>query len=384
MPQQKRRHIEWGLILGFWTLFAVLIAGSRLVGPDDGITFGPELARRVGRVFLTSYLWAALTPLIFWIAERFELERARLGRHLLLHLAVAGAVAIFMDLSGDAVRAFVLPSPDDPSQFHPMRAIVRFWFLNELIMYAAVLAVGVARVYYWRHHERREEAQQLKAETARLEAQLTHARLEALRMQLNPHFLFNTLHAISTLVGRDPQGVRRIIARLSGLLRYVLEEDDAQEVPLEDDVQFLRDYLEIQQIRFQGRLDVSMDIAPRTQHALVPTLLLQPIVENAIKHGASQAAGGGRVALHSERQGQRLVLHVDDNGPGITGEEALQGGVGLKNVRERLSGLYGDDATIAFSDSPLGGLRVTVAWPFRDAVPPAHHRSSASQLASTP
>ena len=167
------------------------------------------------------------------------------------------------------------------------------------------------------------------------------ARLEALQMQLNPYFLFNTLHAISALVERDPAGVRRMITRLSELMRYVLEGSSEPEVRVEDEVDFLKRYLEIMEIRFQGRLQVAMNIDPAAREALVPNLILQAIVENAIKHGTSRVSGIGRLELEAVRRGDRLVLRVRDNGTGF--EEGAAEGVGLSNTRARLEQLYGTE-----------------------------------------
>jgi sensor histidine kinase YesM len=205
----------------------------------------------------------------------------------------------------------------------------------------------------------------LQAETARLHAQLADARLGALRAQLNPHFLFNTLHAISSLVERDPRGVRRMIARLSELLRYSLEESNEQEIPLRQELAFLDRYLEIMRIRFQGTLEVTVDVDPEVQDALVPNLVLQPLVENAVKHGVSKLEGAGRITISARRSGDRTIMTVHDNGPGF-GEADAPGdeGVGLRNTRERLAQLYGAAQGLSLREPPEGGLVAEIIVPF--------------------
>lgn len=369
-------RFEWGLIFAFWTLIAIFTVGTRLLDPRGGGLDSAFLLPRVGRIFVEYYLWALATPFIFWMAARFGPGQSQITRMIPAHLGVGLMVALGVDLASDLLRVYVFPTPfGPPNEFHPLWAITRFWFIDEVVVYGAVLATGFARIYYLREREREaeaerlaHEAQELEAQKAELEAQLSAARLEALRMQLNPHFLFNTLHAVSTLVGRDPKGVRRMIARLSTLLRYVLEENGQQEGPLSEEIEFLRGYLEIQEIRFQGRLDVDIDIESGVESALVPTLILQPIVENAIKHGTSEHPNVGRVTVRAWRTSGELVLEVADNGPGLDepATHAMERGTGLANVQARLQGLYGSAQLLAFEASDLGGLKVTIRLPYHE------------------
>jgi sensor histidine kinase YesM len=239
--------------------------------------------------------------------------------------------------------------------------------MNEFLMYVAVLAAGFARDYFLRYRARREEAIALQAQAAELRAQLAGARLAVLRTQLNPHFLFNTLHAISALVERDPRGVRRMIARLSELLRISLDDVGDAEVPLARELDFTRRYLEIMQIRFEGRLEVIEHVESEALAALVPNLVLQPLVENAFKHGLERIDGVGRIELRAGRVGDRLVLSVSDNGPGVGSEELGAEGLGLGNTRERLEQLYGSNQSLALRTHAGGGAVVEVSLPFRMA-----------------
>ncbi len=367
-------RFEWKLIIGFWTLIAIFTVVTRLLDPRGGSMEASVILPRVARVFFEFYLWALVTPLIFWIAARYKPERSRLVRTILALLAAGLVVSLAVDLTIDLLRVYAFPdSSPYPNEFRPLTAIFRFWFLDEFAVYGTVLATGFARIYYLRERKREaeaarltKEAQELEAQKADLEAQLSAARLQALRMQLNPHFLFNTLHAVSTLVGRDPKGVRRMIARLSLLLRYVLEGNDQQEVPLREEIKFLRGYLEIQEIRFQGRLNVHIEVDPEVESALVPTLILQPIVENAIKHGTSEHPDVGEIAVQVRRTEEWLVLKVSDNGPGlhVPASTAMERGTGLSNVKARLEALYGSAYHLKFGASPSGGLTVTLALPY--------------------
>jgi LytS/YehU family sensor histidine kinase len=188
----------------------------------------------------------------------------------------------------------------------------------------------------------------------------------ALRMQINPHFLFNTMHAISSLVERDPPGVRRMVARLSELLRYTLEHTGAQEIPLQQEIDLLHRYLDIQQVRFQGHLNVIEEITPEAAEALVPNLILQPLVENAIKHGVSRIQDVGEITVLAWEDGNRLNLVVQDNGPGLAGDGApnMERGVGLRNTQARLEGLYGDAYSLTFGGTHPQGFTVEVTLPF--------------------
>jgi two-component system LytT family sensor kinase len=274
-----------------------------------------------------------------------------------------------------------------PGAFNPFFGMTRLFWLDDLMVYFAVVAAGFARDYFRRYQSRREEAARLQAQAAELHAQLAEARLAALRTQLDPHFLFNTLHAISTLVERDPRGVRRMIARLSELLRSSLEEGNEQEVPLEKELALLNRYLEIMQIRFQGRLEVDIRVDGAVMDALVPTLILQPLVENAVKHGVSKVAGTGMIEIRAYRDEEdRLVLRVRDNGPGLeVGDDSpREEGVGLANTRARLEQLYGPDQSFALRPALDGvGLIAEVMLPYHTrtdlrtaAVPPDDERAA--------
>src|SRR5262245_40790860 len=201
-----------------------------------------------------------------------------------------------------------------------------------------------------------------------LETQLAQAQLQSLKMQLHPHFLFNTLHAISALMDDDVKAARRMIARLSELLRLTLENAGQQEFSLRQELDALERYLEIEQIRFQDRLTVRLAVAPETLDASVPNLILQPIVENAIRHGIAPRSSAGWIEIRAERREGMVELQVIDDGPGLqpAGEE-LREGIGLTNTRARLRQLYGDEHRIEIEDAAEGGLAVKLSIPYRQA-----------------
>ena len=255
-----------------------------------------------------------------------------------------------------------------PEGYNPYEVVYfvfsRFKFSNNAEPYLVALAGGLGRDYFLRYTHKQSRAHELEQQAQRLQNQLTSARLDALRMQINPHFLFNTLHVINTMAGENPDGVRRGTKRLSELLRYALSSSEQQEVPLTEELRFLRGYFEIQKLRLQDQLEVNLEVDPAVREALLPTLLLQPLAENAVKHGVQKVEETGQIHVSIFQRAHTLVLRVEDNGPGITGEPDEDGCVGLENVRERLVHLYGSDYTFKLGDSDLGGCCVEVRLPY--------------------
>ncbi|HMB93936.1 MAG TPA: histidine kinase [Rhodothermales bacterium] len=360
----KRRWVEPLLIVAFWTLIAALTIGRRIIDPhggQDGIRTG-----QIWQALLEYGVWAVVTPGIFWLSRRFAVERETWLGRIFLHLSIGVIVATIFDVFGHATYAALVVGEE--RTFSLANSLLTFRFIDELIIYLTVLAAGFARDYFMRFQERQAEMIHLRTQAVKLQAQLAEARLQTLRMQVNPHFLFNTLHAVSSLVERDPRGVRRMIARLSELLRYTMERAGEQEVSLHEELLFLEGYLEIQQIRFQDRLEVEEDIAPDVLDALVPSLILQPLVENAIKHGVSRIEEMGRIEIKAWREDETLCLSVRDNGPGLVetsgdGERTSEG-VGLRNTRERLQSLYGTAQQLVLKSAPSGGAHAQIRLPF--------------------
>ena len=347
---------ELVLILAFWTFIAAITFANRLLDPRQlGFMFANPSAP-LALAISSSYLWALLTPLVFWLSSRYLAEQRHRVSGVIVLLLVGFAITIALGMTEEAIRASVLPFPGRRGRGGPPGFIwLRPWFLNDFIIYLGVLAAGAARVYSLRYRRQREESLRVAAQ---LRAQLAEARLDALRMQLDPHFLFNTLNAISSLVERDPRGVRRMIARLSDLLRHTIEGPNEQEIPLRQELDLLRRYLEIMEVRFQGRLEITTDVDGRAMEGLVPNLILQPLVENAIKHGVSKVEGMGRISLCGRVEDGQLVLRVENNGPFVEQREGT--GVGVRNTRARLAHLYGSEQSFELRGAS-GVVPVTVA-----------------------
>jgi two-component system, LytTR family, sensor kinase len=357
---------EIATIVAFWAMYALLVFANRLF----------EAMSRSATTFQTGWLiipvidsicWALLTGPLFWLAARYGTERVSRGRKLAVFGAVGIVVVVLVGVLGTASRArFGAPPPNLLNRPGRSFGPPPFWFgmLNALVIYLGVIAAGIARAYSLRYRARREQ-------TNLLERQLAEARLEALRRQLDPHFLFNTLNVISSLVERDPRGVRRMISRLAGLLRFSLEGADAPEITLRQELVLLEQYLDIMQVRFQGRLETITQADPKTLDALVPTLILQPLVENAIKHGIERQRNGGRIRIETLVDGDMLVLRVTDNGAGLGDDDsardgaAVSTGVGLRNTRARLAQLYGSRQRFTLSPAPDGGAIAEVCLPLR-------------------
>jgi two-component system LytT family sensor kinase len=364
------RPAELAAIILFWLFFAVLNAAGRLIDPRiPGLR--PEVTHAVLILSFIEYaLWALLTVPIVWLAHRFTISSSERASRLLFFLAVGVLLAILVDTISSQFRAHLLPPPPGRPPRGMFTNIIRFEFLDDFMVYLAVLGAALARDYFLRYQARLEETTRLQSQAARLEAQLAEARLDALRTQLNPHFLFNTLNAVSTLVERDPRGVRRMIARLSELLRHTLDETDEQEIPLDRELDLLRRYLEIMEVRFQGRLAVTLNIAEDVRDALVPNLVLQPLVENALKYGATGAEGEGRVEVSARRDGDVVHLEVRDNGPGPVAP-STSSGVGIKNTVARLEQLYGTKQQFSLRAADGGGAIAEVELPYHTQRAPA-------------
>jgi LytS/YehU family sensor histidine kinase len=307
------------------------------------------------------YLWGLFAIVILWVARRFPLERGRLGSRLALHVVASMLVSV----GYIAAYAWVLHGSRsvDGTVFEfgrVFRKVIIFYVHEHLILYWSLVLAHHGWHYYRRSRERELEA-------AALETELMQARLTALRMQLNPHFLFNTLNTISALIHERPEDADRMVVRLSELLRLALDEGCPHEVPLERELAFLERYLEVEKIRFEDRLQVEFDIEPGVKQALVPCLVLQPIVENAIRHGIESMDAGGRVRIGARAGRGRLELEVTDNGPGLPAGDKFREGIGLANTRSRLRHLHGEEQELRLDAVAGGGVRVRVTLPLRTA-----------------
>ena len=378
----KPRWVQWVLIAGFWTLVALVVStlfyfamsvGGEMEAEAEAAAWSASWVRIFAAQFVHWGLWIAITPLILWLARRFPLPiepkqaeartqpRSRWGLWGIVHLGAGvgiGVVHLFLASVGYyLIRPF--PGDEQSSFWSLFLGVCLFFLIFDLLIYWGVLGVGYAVDYYRRFKEE-------EVHTSQLETQLAQAQLQALKMQLHPHFLFNTLNAVSTLVRTEKnEAATDMIAGLSDLLRLTLESSGAQEVTLKQELEFLERYLGIEQIRFGDRLRVRLDIEPATLHARVPNLLLQPLVENAIRHGIAPRAEAGLVEIRAARDAGLLRLHVRDDGPGLPDGDGLHNGVGLSNTIARLERLYGPDQRVTFTNAD-GGALVTLELPFRE------------------
>ena len=350
----ERRGLKW--LLGFliWTGIGLAFAAQFYVSSAKSaqpVSWPAAIAWSLG----DWYIWALLSIPILRLARRYPLEGAQWVQCLFIHLCgslVASCVYLFLRaglgqlqsrFSGRFVRFSDIFSP----------LVVKTFVLN-LLIYWVLVSVAHALDYYRRYRER-----ELRA--SELERNLTAAKLKTLQMQLNPHFLFNTLHAISALMHKDLRAADRMISRLSDLLRRALDNSDTQEVPLHEEIDFLRRYLEIEQARFGERLEVRIDVASEASNLLVPNLLLQPLVENAIKHGIEPNARKGIVQISAMMEKGRLRMEVRDNGKGLA--NGYDERIGLANTRSRLHQLYGDDHAFTLEPADPEGVAARVVIP---------------------
>ena len=355
----RRFWLETALIVGAWAVFGLVLANQGYM--QSGQRGRPPLswtdALRPG--LLEAFLWVVSTFAIFWLARRFPLERGRVLVGVAVHLI--GAVAMSLARTGIWVLLGQHVSWIGERIFR-----VQFWGTSTQNFSIYALLVGIAHLglYSQRSREREQAAE-------RLARGLTEARLQALKMQLQPHFLFNTLNAISALIPDDAKPARRMIARLGDLLRVTLEHEETQEVTLREELAFLEPYLEIEQARLEDRLTVVMKISPETLDARVPHLILQPLVENAIRHGIAARIEPGRVEISSTRapNDEWLHLEVRDDGRGVDRDHQVRTrrGVGLTNIRSRLEQLYNGEHRFELENHAAGGVLVRITLPFRRA-----------------
>lgn len=361
--------------------FAVpgVFVGLTLIGSLSFARCYPELAHSGQRgpilpqllIWLTCYYsWVFLAPLVFRLEGRFPIARSQWPRNLgVLAIASFGMAYLGYELSNllNAVTCFAYRQPTliaKPFWVIPGRELG----IHLQLYWSMVLTAYVIRKII-RARERERQAAKLAVEKAQLEMNLRQAELDVLRMRLNPHFLFNTLQNISVLVTHDPETAGRMLTRLGDLLRAAFRRDVQPESALCAEIELTKAYLEVEKMRFDDRLSIMVDMDPAAKEALVPVLLLQPLVENAIKHGLQCMKGVGRIWLSSVKAGKQLILTIADNGAGLPAAtlEGIELGVGLGTTRERLRRMYPDNHEFAVRRLPQGGTEVRIALPYRVA-----------------
>ncbi len=319
------------------------------------------------------YLWVLLTPVVLRLGRRWPIGATRPWRTWAVHGAAVVVTSLLRGIVYGVATVFVARSaPDIPLNAFFVRLVVGF-LPTAAVLYGGILSYGVATAYARRHRE--SEVRNAQRES-RLEAQLARAELAALRANLNPHFLFNALHSVGALVrSGERTAAVDVVSELSELLRHLLRRNAPEEVTLAAELAFTRRYLAIEQVRFSDRLRVTWSVEPGTERALVPRLLLQPLVENAIRHGVTRATAAGAISIGSARRGDMLEIRVIDDGPGpalpvppqaVASERG--GGYGLDAARARLRLAYGDRADVVLAAGAGGGALVTVVLPYRAAL----------------
>jgi len=361
-----------GIVLAIWTGLAVGLTGeaylvvySATLAHSDLPRGQPPLA--LTELFLSSLAtcltWALLTFVVVWLARRFPFGQGKWLRSLAVHLTaclVCGLLEAFLAaLTAEIIRK------EYPKPLISVNVLILFFVAklnNNIFFYWAILAVALVLNSYQKLRER-------ELLSSQLEAKLAQTQLQILKMQLHPHFLFNTLIAISALIHQDVELADRMIARLGDLLRTTLENANQQEVPFRQELDFIQPYLEIEQARLGPRLTVDLQIDPAVMDARVPNLILQPLVENAIRHGIGVRPGPGRIRIQAGRANGFFHLAVTDSGPGLQTSLEPMKGIGLANTRARLEKLYGSNQRLDLSSGPDGGLQVGITIPFQEIAP---------------
>ena len=352
------RSARWLLIWAGWTAAGLFFASQiyfYLRTTQTPISWSRAILWQLS----CAYLFVLGTPLILWLSRRFRIERQSWRRTLPVHVLMGLLISLAWANGHATLDALFSPRPTQITPLFLYRATISLLDKELAIYWLTVLASHVLD-YYKRYREE-------ELRNSQLQTQLAQAQLQALKMQLHPHFLFNTLHSISALLHKDPDAADRMLARLGDFLRLTLDNAGAQTVSVREEIEFLNGYLEIERIRFRDRLTTSVDIDPQALDAQVPNLILQPIVENAIRHGLAPCRTLGRIEILVERDDPFLRLRVRDNGCGLPANhnvnQIFKSGVGLANTQARLAQLYGERYRLFVENHPHGGLVVTMEIP---------------------
>ncbi len=354
--QPGRSLLRFAGIGAFWTLVGLAFASqfylsSTLLGRS--VTWGQAISYSLG----DWYVWAVLSLPILLVARRFPPEGAHPWRTAAVHLVAALLCSLVYVLLRSAVGVVHGQLADEPVAFAEVfRPLLVKTYPFNLLVYGVIVTISHAADYYRKYHERTVHALEL-------EKHLTEARLQSLLRQLKPHFLFNTLNGIASLMHSDVHAADKMLVRLSELLRLTMHHPGQPLTRLRDEIAFIEKYLEIERIRFRDRLTAQVAAEPGVLDAEVPSLLLQPLVENAIRHGIEPRPGPGRIVIAARREGAQLLLTVRDNGAGVPPGGFTREGIGLANTRARLRELYGERHEFTLANHPEGGLEVRISLP---------------------
>jgi two-component system, LytTR family, sensor kinase len=359
-----KERTRWILIPCAWTIVGLLftvqeIAVAKVHGGHVNWVF-------VGVIELVYWnVWAAFTPLVIALAKRFPLTGPRFVSHIAIHtmasflMAPLASVTEYFLSHGLLGLLYRITDPGAPRPLPTFTGSVVSMSLTGVLTYW--LVVGLYQSIHFYH-----AAMERQTRAAQLETQLSHAELENLKSQLHPHFLFNSLHTIGVLMQEDVDAASHLLVSLGDLLRMALERRE-NEITLQSELEFVSKYLEIEQTRFHDRLKVHMEVPPDLLGIYVPSLALQPLVENAIKHGISVDSAAGRLEIAAQRNNGRVSLHVRDDGPGPSSGSRLRFGVGLNNVQSRLKQLYGEESSLELTGAEGRGCEAIITIPLRSS-----------------
>ncbi len=361
MMREETANLNWRqtgiLIFVFSTFLTVLLFPQDYFFNNDPKN-PVSLWLAFGHMALAMYLWAALTPLIFRLGVRFVIGKEKFLRSLVIHFVFGITLGVIWTIIYHIILIGIFEGETASVVYDEIFGKAEMFLANVtngFIFYILILAINQAAIYSRKYRDR--------------EFRLQQAELQVLKMQLHPHFLFNTMNAISALVYSSPQNATKTISQLSDLLRLTLNRNKSQEVALKDELDFLRKYIQIQQTLLQERLEIEWKIDSETLDAAIPNMLLQPLVENSIKHGIAPLETGGRIEIGTYRDGKNLFIYVRDNGLGLMpGRKETGNGVGLANTKARLRHLYEEAHEFHLSEAPDGGLLVKIVIPFREEI----------------
>jgi len=352
----QKRSVRFALIWGIWTIVALFFSTQVFMmyySENQPIPYAKAFSVQAA----ACYLWALMTPVVLWLSRRYRIDRHNWRRKVLFHIVLSVALSGVLIAIHFVIYVLIM---------NRTSKLTLFWAFNYiypnldrfLLVYWFILLMSHAWNYYSSYREG-----ELKA--SRLRTQLAQAQLEALKMQIHPHFLFNTLHSISALLSKDTEAARKMISRLGDFLRLTLENGGATEVSLQQELEFLKGYLEIERIRFKDRLTTTINVDPEVLNVQVPNLILQPIVENAMRHAIART-NAGEVEITAMPRNGAVRIEIKDNGPGIDATKPLRAtstGLGLVNTQARLVGLYGSSARLELRNRISGGLTVMLEIP---------------------
>ena len=358
---RKRARLRWLIIVGSWAAYFVLMtAQTYFAYAREGRPI--PLLNILAPAGMYCLSWLLLTPLVLRLAEHFPLDRTHWRRSFTIHLIASLVIAISQRAFTDITVSWIRMGAEWAFAYNKVLASLIGYFDYGVLVYWIIVLLHQGVQYY-------KTIQEQKLQSSRLETRLAEARLEALRNQLHPHFLFNTLNSISALIHVSPRAADTMIARLGDFLRITLDNSGARFAPLATELQALRSYFDIERVRFADRVSLETDIEPASLSALVPCFVWQPLLENAIKHGIETSGGAGRITVKARSRNGSLVFQIQDTGPGLpengSGAHGEHDGIGLSRTRAILEHLYGTGQYLEIRNVPGGGVLASLTIPFR-------------------